>query len=607
MPNSKKFLDANGLTYFASKLDNYPTNEVLGTVINAIDGEIEELQSYHLTESKIEDIIEDLYPEATAEEIEDMVEEVLDSLSTVKEDIVETILSSNESSGDSSIYAPLASPAFTGTPTAPTAAYGTNNTQIATTAFVQEAIHPMIIVTIDNIPENTLITVTATLINSSPTYTASATLNSSGIAYLALNQLGDYSISFNNPLVRCATSTLSVPIPNLYSVNGYFFEEVTYTVNIDKTNSNPLTCCTYADDALGMTKGSVDWNNCPIFKDIRPCVFKNGQVQYYLNPNNFNEKYGTGEASDLTGADGDVMIEFPKFAYKIKTTNNTITVSVSNDISIIENDSDYTYDAFSRLSEGDRDYFYKGAFKGWIDENHKLRSLPGKEPVRSVTQYNFRLYARNNGAHYQQSTFAQLKAIQCLYLIKYGNLNSQQALGRGVVNNSAPCLTGYNTISVESINESTSTLELGMNFGTTANSTTHMRLFGLEDFWGNKWEWVDGFATDAQYNIITSWNNFNGESGVTQTTETTPGAITEDSSGYISDVIGNTAVGFIPASFIGGSSSTYWSDNGSFFKSCILRQGGANAYEDEVGIFGVNIKNGSDSSRADTGGRLSYV
>jgi hypothetical protein len=36
--------------------------------------------------------------------------------------------------------APLASPALTGVPTAPTAAPGTNNTQIATTAFVQAAI-----------------------------------------------------------------------------------------------------------------------------------------------------------------------------------------------------------------------------------------------------------------------------------------------------------------------------------------------------------------------------------------------------------------------------------------------------------------------------------
>lgn len=40
----------------------------------------------------------------------------------------------------SGAFAPLASPAFTGTPTAPTAANGTNTTQIATTAFVQTAI-----------------------------------------------------------------------------------------------------------------------------------------------------------------------------------------------------------------------------------------------------------------------------------------------------------------------------------------------------------------------------------------------------------------------------------------------------------------------------------
>lgn len=39
------------------------------------------------------------------------------------------------------VYATLDSPAFTGTPTAPTAASGTNTTQIATTAFVQTAIN----------------------------------------------------------------------------------------------------------------------------------------------------------------------------------------------------------------------------------------------------------------------------------------------------------------------------------------------------------------------------------------------------------------------------------------------------------------------------------
>lgn len=45
---------------------------------------------------------------------------------------------------DLAAYAPLASPAFTGTPTAPTAAPGTNTTQLSTTAFVQAAIAALV-------------------------------------------------------------------------------------------------------------------------------------------------------------------------------------------------------------------------------------------------------------------------------------------------------------------------------------------------------------------------------------------------------------------------------------------------------------------------------
>jgi hypothetical protein len=43
-----------------------------------------------------------------------------------------------------STYAPKASPSFTGTPVAPTATAGTNNTQIATTAYVTTAISNLV-------------------------------------------------------------------------------------------------------------------------------------------------------------------------------------------------------------------------------------------------------------------------------------------------------------------------------------------------------------------------------------------------------------------------------------------------------------------------------
>lgn len=42
MPNTKKFLDADGVAYLASLLDNYPDNEILSTVISAIQDALDE-------------------------------------------------------------------------------------------------------------------------------------------------------------------------------------------------------------------------------------------------------------------------------------------------------------------------------------------------------------------------------------------------------------------------------------------------------------------------------------------------------------------------------------------------------------------------------------
>lgn len=40
--SQKKFLDAAGLTYFSSKLNNYPTNDVIEAVINGVQDALDE-------------------------------------------------------------------------------------------------------------------------------------------------------------------------------------------------------------------------------------------------------------------------------------------------------------------------------------------------------------------------------------------------------------------------------------------------------------------------------------------------------------------------------------------------------------------------------------
>ena len=99
----------------------------------------------------------------------------------------------------SSTYAPLASPALTGTPTAPLAATGTNTTQVATTSFVQQELNtlttgaPAAMNTLDELAAalgddaNYAATITTALSAkaplASPTFTGTVTVAASGVAF----------------------------------------------------------------------------------------------------------------------------------------------------------------------------------------------------------------------------------------------------------------------------------------------------------------------------------------------------------------------------------------------------------------------------------------
>ena len=55
----------------------------------------------------------------------------------------------------------------------------------------------------------------------------------------------------------------------------------------------------------------------PVHANIKGCLLlDNGTVNYYLDPTDWSKK-ADGTASNLTGADGQVMIEWPDFYYKV--------------------------------------------------------------------------------------------------------------------------------------------------------------------------------------------------------------------------------------------------------------------------------------------------
>jgi len=361
-----------------------------------------------------------------------------------------------------------------------------------------------------------------------------------------------------------------------------------YGVQIDLTNSNPETSVTYTDDAVGMTGGSSVWDTMPIFKDIKPCLFKNGAVVGYLNKNNFAQ-FEDGTIADITsGAAGDVMIEFPKAGLVMSTVGDIVTLKMTDNPS----DPNFHYYAHTRTVEGEKEHFYLGAYKGYVASS-KLRSLSGKAPTSNQTIGTFRTQAQANGTGYENSGFFQLTFRQALYLIKYKNLNSQATVGIGYsdnVNNTAPLDSGTLDSS-------------GMTYGNTTDGTVRMKLFGLEDFWGNVFEWIDGVYNSANFEILTATNSFNDVSaGYTNRGIGSSANI----GGVMSKPQGTTETGFVLKK-ADGTDTTYFCDCVVLYASSLYYFGGAYTVPEAHGAF--QLVGGGSSTLIDpgVGARLMYL
>ena len=374
-------------------------------------------------------------------------------------------------------------------------------------------------------------------------------------------------------------------MPNIMRVGGGKVAYNIYGVSIDLANNNPETAVTYTDDAVGMTPGSA-WNSMPIFKDIKPCVLKNGVVQYYLNPNDLTKK-ADGTSADITsGNDGDVMIEIPKTGFKITTSGNTLTIKVTDNPNDTAN---FKYYAHTRSAEGDRSKLYIGAYLGW-NSGGKLRSLSGKTPTGNQTIGTFRNQAQANGAGYDIVSFYPLTLLQCLFLIKYKNRDSQTALGRGYVDgNSAAIATG-------------GTNAKGIDFGETSGKQ-QMCFLNIEDMWGNLRWFIDGLFSDANRNILTAFTGFNDTgSGYTNRGQ----GATSDIGNYMSKPQGTTETGFI-AKEVSGSATTHFTDYAYLYASCLPVFGGSWDYGGNAGVFYLNVDRDAGGSYSNCGARLMYL
>ena len=176
-------------------------------------------------------------------------------------------------------------------------------------------------------------------------------------------------------------------------------KSVTYGVKIDLANSNPETSVTYTDDAVGFDKSYMDFTNDTFvygswqdkfpFNQVRPCLFKDGAVVKYLNPDNY-AKDVDGNDVVITGAPGDVMLVIPKVYYKLHKDENYQYIQIS----------DTAQEGFCCLAHTykgvEKDKVYIGAYQSDYDGT-KSRSVSGVSATGSKSLNNWRDYAHSQG------------------------------------------------------------------------------------------------------------------------------------------------------------------------------------------------------------------
>ena len=366
-----------------------------------------------------------------------------------------------------------------------------------------------------------------------------------------------------------------------------------YGVKIDTTNSNPETALTYTDNAVGFTPAFCNngnwqmgsWENKFPYDQIKPCLFKNGLVNYYLNPNDYTKKLDGSVADVTSGNDGDVMIEFPKIYWKFETVGTDLYIRYSD----VQIDSGYKCLAHT-VGTTVKDKIYLPAYRGF-STGGKLRSLSGKTPTATQTIGQFRNLAQANGVGYQQMCYYPLLMLQVLAIVVGKNRNSQTQLGRGYVyGNSAATNTGQTN---------TKGMFYGENTGKLQN-----KFCGIEDFYGNQYLFIDGMYSDASRNMLISNQTVFNDTGAGYVNHGI--GASANLSGYIGSVQGGTETGFIVKT-TDGSATTHYSDAGNLLGGYLPAFCGYWNDGDNAGAFALRVNRTASTSTADYGGSLCFI
>lgn len=358
-----------------------------------------------------------------------------------------------------------------------------------------------------------------------------------------------------------------------------------YGIKIDTSNKNPISAVTYTDDAVGFIPLSVDQNtgicNYGSWKNIidnvfavQPCLVKNnGDVLFKLNPDDYTKTVNGDSIDTVTGNFGQVMIRIKHLYYKFSMEGNYLKFQISN------KRIDHTWIDTAFASEDGigtiKNEMYISAYEA-VQKNNTLQSLSGGSPEFKLN-FDEIEYLSNTGV------FNMINIIKKQFIIFLGylvtkSIDLESTIGSG--NSTGPIL------------KSGTMNNKGLFYGKN-NKTDGVKLFGIENLWGNQLKYMHGIVQKLTYvtNTVTGAiepeqhiyiKEFAPYNKIEDFTDT--GKIEPNLSGYISSLKFLSNAIYIPKD-LNGATNNYFK---SYFQNGISNNSDNRLY----GIYGGNNTQG---------------
>lgn len=394
-----------------------------------------------------------------------------------------------------------------------------------------------------------------------------------------------------------------------------------YGFKIDQNESDPDSMVSYIGDNQKFRPAYMDFNTDSFyygdwkkedvfFMNFKPCMLKyDGSVDYYLNPDDYGIKEdGTVSDNANPAYEGNAMVQFPKIYWKI-TDNGDETA----DVYISDKKLDDGFHCWSHIDNNGNeiDYCYMPIYNGTYHpvngtSKNRLRSISRQTTlschhcqgeIEEALENNL-----NNETIWYTEVYSDRVLINLLILLIGKSTNSREKFGYGHYSSgdkqSDIFMPGY-------------VMDKKGLFWGSNKIYNPMKIFGMENWWGNQWRRIAGWINDnGTQKVKMTYGQSDGSTvdgynldGIGYI-EITDSAITGLQNGCISKMI-FTENGLIPK-IANGTGTTYYADwLWSDVTAAYAVVGGCSVNKLLVGMFSTSLTSPSTTTLFTVGASVS--